>query len=363
MIRVLYIRRESFSTLHKQLENAGYFVDVCLNGRNALNLIESNNYDVIISDIVIESDKPENTDINLSFNTRDYVGCIDLLSYIKKNKLSVQTVIVTLYSDEYCLEAVKEGALWYYNKKKVNFQTIKTLLDKAVGIKNQLEREKWNSQKIEEEKERKNRLLASILPLEVIKQYDSFGQYFSRPHENTTVLFADIVEFTKKSSSLPASDLIRELKEIFEGFDKIMEINKCTRIKTIGDGYLAVCGAPEEDINHAERMLVSAISMLKGLKLLNIGNNIQWEIRIGLNSGSIVDGVIGEKCNYDIFGNTVNIAQRMESASLPMKINISKTTLYLLEGKGYKFIERGEIEVKNNLKIPMWFLDDVHIAL
>jgi class 3 adenylate cyclase len=145
---------------------------------------------------------------------------------------------------------------------------------------------------------------------------------------------------------------------MFTSFDIIMERNGCERIKTIGDAYFAVCGVPEKNPDHADNILKSAIEIKEYLKIRNKNSRQKWEIRIGIHTGDVIGGVVGiKKYVFDVFGDTVNTAARMEHHSEPGLINVSKTTHNILKYK-YKFIERKPLEVKGKGLMKMYFLDE-----
>ena len=147
------------------------------------------------------------------------------------------------------------------------------------------------------------------------------------------------------------------IKKEFTAFDNIMEKNQCERIKTIGDAYLAVCGLPVPNEMNAINIINSAIEIIEYLKYRNNKSEIEWKIRIGIHSGKVVGGIVGvKKYIYDVFGDTINTASRMETNSEPMRINVSETT-YLLTKEKHKFIERGSLTVKGKGTMKMYFLD------
>ncbi|MBF0224887.1 MAG: adenylate/guanylate cyclase domain-containing protein [Desulfobacterales bacterium] len=210
---------------------------------------------------------------------------------------------------------------------------------------------------IQIEREKSEKLLLNILPIRVASDLKERGVTVPEKFENVTVYFSDIVGFTKMSSVLDPKYLIEELNEIFTAMDNIIELNHCERIKTIGDAYLCVCGMPEKNKYHAENVIRSAMQIIKYIDNRNKNFQTQWRLRIGIHTGTVVGGVVGiKKYIYDVFGDTINLASRMESNSEPMKINISEVTYQLVKDK-FKFIQREPIEVKGVGQMQMYFVD------
>lgn len=210
------------------------------------------------------------------------------------------------------------------------------------------------SELILREKDKSEKLLLNTLPVKVVNELKEFGK--SEPHlfDNVTVFFSDIVGFTEKSNFLEPKVLISELNDIFTGFDKIVMKNSCERIKTIGDAYLCVCGMPLPNPDHAYNIVKSAVEMIEFIKKRNEGSVHKWNIRVGVNSGSVIGGIVGvKKYIYDVFGDAVNTASRMESNSFPMRINVSEST-YNLVKDSFEFTDRGEVEVKGKGKLRMF---------
>jgi class 3 adenylate cyclase len=209
---------------------------------------------------------------------------------------------------------------------------------------------------IELEKDKSDRLLLNILPVRVANDLKMKGRTDPQVFHNVSVMFTDIVGFTKVSSGYGPQRLIDELNELFTAFDNIMETNGCERIKTIGDAYLAVCGMPVENPRHAERMTQAAMDILDYLNHRNVTSEIKWKVRIGVHSGDVVGGVVGvKKYIYDVFGDTINTASRMESHSEPMMINVSEPTYSLIKD-AFIMEKREGLHVKGKGMMNMYFL-------
>ncbi|MBF8983147.1 tetratricopeptide repeat protein [Lutibacter sp. B2] len=207
------------------------------------------------------------------------------------------------------------------------------------------------------EKKKSEKLLLNILPSKVADDLKKTGKTEPENFEDVTVYFSDIVGFTKISSSLEPKVLIEELSDIFTNFDNIMEKYSCERIKTIGDAYLAISGMHEKNDHDAQNMVQASLEILNYLQKRNETAQIKWEIRIGIHSGNIVGGVVGiKKYIYDVFGDTINTASRMESNSDVMKINVSETT-YSITKNDFSFIKREPMEVKGKGLVNMYFVD------
>lgn len=207
------------------------------------------------------------------------------------------------------------------------------------------------------EKDKADRLLLNVLPRRVAEELKQTGKSIPQLFENVTVLFSDMVGFTTVSAGLPPQLLIAELNAMFTLFDDLARANGCERIKTIGDAYLAVCGMPEADENHARKILQTAAQMIGALEQRNATAPIQWRIRVGVHSGPVVGAVVGvSKYIYDVFGDTVNTASRMESHSEPMRINVSEATR-ACAGELFRFAERPTLEVKGKGRMRMYFLE------
>jgi adenylate cyclase len=209
---------------------------------------------------------------------------------------------------------------------------------------------------LEKEKEKSESLLRNILPSSIIEELKETGQSRAKLFNHVSVLFTDFVNFTTIAEQLGPEELVAEIDYCFKGFDEICERNGLEKIKTIGDAYLAVCGMPNEDEMHAYKVVQSGLEIIEFItKRKNSGG--KFDIRIGINSGPLVAGIVGvKKFAYDIWGDTVNTAARLESNSEMGKINISEPTYQIIKDK-YECTSRGKISAKNKGEIEMYFVE------
>jgi class 3 adenylate cyclase len=208
------------------------------------------------------------------------------------------------------------------------------------------------------EKDRSDNLLLNILPKEIAQELKDTGKAAPRKFDSVTILFTDFKDFTNLVSSIPATTLVEELNEIFSQFDNIVDENGLEKIETIGDAYMAASGLPIKNTDHALRCVEAAIQMVDFIEERNENSKINWNMRVGIHTGPVVAGVVGKKkFNYDLFGDSVNTASRLESNGQIGKVNISQTTYDLLKNNpDFTFENRGKIEAKGKGKIDMYFV-------
>lgn len=206
------------------------------------------------------------------------------------------------------------------------------------------------------QKRRSDSLLANILPAKVIEELRSNGQSIPQMFEDVSVLFSDLVEFTPASAAISPRVLVAELTDIFTVFDEIVQKHGTQRIKTIGDAYLAVSGMPEPVPDHAERLVRCGLDFLQFLEQRAAAAPHHWRARVGIHSGPVVAGIVGmSRFQYDVFGDTVNVASRVQSAGEPMRLCISGATRQKL-GPGFTIIDRGLVELKGKGPTPLAYV-------
>lgn len=213
---------------------------------------------------------------------------------------------------------------------------------------------------IESEKERSDQLLLNILPEETAQELKTIGKVQAKRFDSVTVMFTDFKGFSAYADKLSPEELVESVDFYFSKFDEIIEKYDLEKIKTVGDAYMCAGGLPFPVENHAEKMIEAAFEIaefVKDSKKNDPDDMTRFDIRIGINTGPVVAGVVGsKKFAYDIWGDAVNVASRMESNSKPGKINISENT-YELVKNNYICEPRGEIEVKNRGRLKMFFVE------
>ncbi|HNR07984.1 MAG TPA: adenylate/guanylate cyclase domain-containing protein [Saprospiraceae bacterium] len=212
------------------------------------------------------------------------------------------------------------------------------------------------TQELKLEKKKSDDLLLNILPEEVAYELKENGSTEAKNYAEVSVLFTDFVNFTGISEKLSPKELVSELHICFKGIDEIIEKNRMEKIKTIGDAYLAVCGLPNRCETHALNCVHAGFQILEFMKKRKEEGGL-FEIRIGINSGPVVAGIVGiKKFAYDIWGDTVNTASRLQQNGAPGKINVSGSTYELIKSK-YSCTYRGKLAAKNKGSIDMYFVD------
>lgn len=233
----------------------------------------------------------------------------------------------------------------------------------AVAIENATFYEQLDNKnkEIEEQKKRSDDLLLNILPQETAEELKRTGRSLARYYPSVSVLFTDFVGFTTVSEKMEPEELVALIDKCFRAFDNIIERYRLEKIKTIGDAYMAAAGIPVAMDDHALKMVKAAIEIRDFMEierqLAAAEGRPGFEIRIGINSGPLVAGVVGlRKFQYDIWGDTVNTAARMEQNSEPGKINVTGSTYELIKHQ-YNCTYRGKIKAKNKGEIDMYFVE------
>ncbi len=219
----------------------------------------------------------------------------------------------------------------------------------------------FQRRRISKEKKRSDDLLLNILPAETAEELKATGKAKAKSFDMVSVMFTDFKDFTKISEKLSPTELVEELHYLFHAFDNIIHTHNLEKIKTIGDSYMAAGGLPVANKTNANDVVSAALEIAEFMERhkdqrAKKGKEV-FEIRIGINTGPVVAGIVGvKKFAYDIWGDTVNLASRMESSGEPGKVNISGST-YELVKDDFTCIHRGKIQAKNKGEVDMYFVE------
>lgn len=231
-------------------------------------------------------------------------------------------------------------------------------IDNAILYDNLEQKVSERTLELAAEKKKSDDLLYNILPYETAQELKQNGTAEARHFDAVSVLFTDIVGFTTIAERLSPQELVREIHACFRAFDDIMDRHGVEKIKTIGDAYMAAGGLPTPSASHAEAVVKAALDIRDYMRARDAApGGAPFQLRIGIHSGPVVAGIVGaKKFQYDIWGDTVNPASRLESAGVPDKVNISQNTYDLVKDR-FPCTFRGELEAKGKGKVKMYFVE------
>lgn len=206
------------------------------------------------------------------------------------------------------------------------------------------------------EREKSEKLLLNVLPKAIAEQLKQSQGAIAKQFDEVTILFADIVGFTQLSSDLSATKVVNLLNQLFSRFDVLADRYELEKIKTIGDAYMIVGGLPLKQTHHAEAIARIALDMMRETEQFASALDMPLQIRIGINTGPVVAGVIGmKKFIYDLWGDAVNVASRMESSGIANSIQVTEATYQKIRHE-FHCVPRGSIDIKGKGKMPTYFL-------
>jgi adenylate cyclase len=310
------------------LKDQGYQISVATNGRQALEVVGRMRPDLILLDVMM----PEMD----GFETCRQLKAAAATHDIPVIFLTARTETADI------VKGFELGALDYVSKP-FNPPELLARVNTHLTI-DRLHREN-------------ERLLLSILPASIAKRLKSSDAGIADHFPEVSVLFADIVDFTVLSGGMSPRPLVTLLDDLFTLFDGLAQRHQVEKIKTIGDCYMAVCGVPDPRPDHAPALAEMALEMIGGLKQFNSSRRTSIRIRIGMNTGPVVAGVIGRsKFIYDLWGDTVNTASRMESTGLPDRVQVTEAMQRALAPE-FNLAERGEVEVKGKGRLRTWLVE------
>jgi adenylate cyclase len=333
--------------LSRRLSRDGHQISTAADGAQALEMVAAQDFDLILLDLMMPG-----------------LSGFEVLQRVKANSRHQHTPVIMISAlDEIdsivgCIEAGADD----YLPKPFNPILLQARIGSSLERKHLRDREQAYLADLRNEKERSDILLLNILPRPIVNRMQAGETTIADRFQDVTVLFADIVNFTPRATHMASTELVAMLNEIFSGFDRLSLEMGVEKVKTIGDAYMAVAGLPEPRPDHAAVMARLALRMreLTGEYRSRYG---ELELRLGLHSGSVVAGIIGtHKFSYDIWGDTVNTASRMESQGLPGRIQLSPQTQALLSEE-FELERRGEIEIKGKGLMTTFFLRGLRAPL
>lgn len=328
--------------LARRLVRDGHEATVAESGERALDLLRVETFDLVLLDLMMPG-----------MNGFEVLARLKADSRLHNIPVIMISALDELDSVARCIEAGAED----YLPKPFNPVLLKARIRACLDRKQWREREQLYLDRLEDEKEKFEKLLLSILPSQIVGRLNDGETIIADRFDNVSVLFSDLVGFTQISSRMPPSELVTWLNTLFSAFDGIARQLGVEKIKMIGDAYMVAAGVPEKRADHAEAIAHMALRMVDVVNQLNGRHETPFKIRIGIDSGPVVAGIIGtHRFLYDIWGNTVNVASRLESHSEPNRIQISENTAALLKG-GFDMEERDEIAVKGKGLIKTFFLN------
>jgi class 3 adenylate cyclase len=329
--------------LVRRLHKLGYDVTEAATGREALAKLKAGNFDLVLLDILMP-------DLD-GFQTLEFMKADPRLKYLPVIML---TALDDVDSTVRCIEAGAED----YVPKPFSPVILRARITASLEKKRLRDQEQAFLAQLQVERTKSERLLLNVLPKAIAERLKAGQRTIVDSFIESTVLFADIVGFTRISAKQSPQRTVQLLNDIFSSFDRIAEQLELEKIKTIGDAYMLVSGVPVIRNDHAGVCATAAFEFMEAVRAFNRRHQLDWAIRIGMNSGPVVAGIIGtRKFAYDLWGDTVNIASRMESHGQPGQIQVSDATKKLLEGDGkYDFQAVGVIPIKNSPDMPTYLL-------
>src|SRR5690606_32386832 len=287
------------SMLARRLEREGHTIILADNGKSALDMLRKEDFDLVLLDVMM----PE----------MDGYQVLEQLHADDKFRGLPVIMISALDEIDTVVKSIELGAEDYL-PKPFNPVILRARISACLEKKRLRDRERAYIRKLRSEQERSEQLLLNILPRPIAERLKEGQRTIADVFPDVTVLFADLVGFTRMSEQLPPAELVAMLNRIFSMFDQLAEKHGLEKIKTIGDEYMAASGLPMPRPDHAEAMAEMALDMLAVIERFNAKRNRGVRIRIGMNCGPVTAGIIGtKKFAYDLWGDTVNIASRMES--------------------------------------------------
>ncbi|MCA9936757.1 MAG: response regulator [Anaerolineales bacterium] len=325
------------------LEFMGHTIEYAGDGYRALEMVQANSYDLILLDLMMPG-----------------MDGSEVLRQLKEDPTSrhIPVVMISALDDlELVARCIKLGAEDYLFKP-FNEVLLEARVDACLTQKGWHDQEQKYLEQIQQEQEKAEHLLLNILPAPVTERLKQGETLIADSFAEVTVLFADIVDFTQMAAVLPPGELVSLLNSLFTAFDDLVQKYGLEKIKTVGDAYLVVGGLLDGQVDHACAVADLALAMRTAVSHFVWPSGTPVQVRIGISTGPITAGVIGKnKFAYDIWGDTVNTANRMQEQCTPGCILISQTTYNKLNTK-YRFAERNALPIKGKGEMNTYVLEN-----
>ena len=338
------------AVLTKSLRDLGFTnITEAVDGSDALVKLREKPFDLMLLDM----EMPQ-------LNGIEVLAAINVDHHLK----GVPVIVISgAEQTEMAVQCIEAGAEDYLNKPPnptlLRARVTTSLEKKRLRDLEKLRMAQLQAEKelVELEKEKSERLLLNILPGAIAGRLKGGEKAIANGHAVVSVMFADLCGFTALSRKTSPADLVSMLNSIFTAFDLIVEKYGVEKIKTIGDCYMLVGGLPTNRDDHAEAVADAAMEMVEALEKINATNATELQMRVGIHTGPVVAGVIGKiKFTYDLWGDTVNVASRMESSGMPGRIHVSEQTAQALHGK-FALEDRGFVECKGLGQVQTYFVN------
>lgn len=327
--------------LSRRLQRQGHTVLQAENGATALALVEKEPLDLVLLDLMMPG-----------------ISGYDVLASLKSNPRcrEIPVIMISALSELDSIVRCIEAGADDYLSKPFDPTLLRARVGSSLEKKHLRDREREMVEALRVEKERSENLLLNILPHAIVTRLNGGETIIADQLSDVTILFSDLVGFTKLSSRLSAGDLVGLLNGLFSEFDRLALELGVEKIKTVGDAYMVAGGLPEPRTDHAHAVADMALAMIEAVERMNRNLQTPLQMRIGIHSGEVVAGVIGtHKFVYDIWGDSVNIASRMESHSLPNRIQISAATYDHLH-EHFRLAPHGTVDIKGKGQMETYFL-------
>jgi class 3 adenylate cyclase/CheY-like chemotaxis protein len=327
--------------LSRRLSHDGHTVATASSGGQALSAMQAEDFDLVLLDLMMP----------------DMSG-YEVLELMKADERLRETPVIVvsgLSETDAAIRCIEAGAEDYLTKP-FNATLLRARLASSIERKKWRDRERDYLLRLEAEKRRADALLHNILPGQIVARLNGGEEVIADRVDSVSILFCDLVGFTRLASRLAPARLVESLNRVFTSFDSIAAELGIEKIKTIGDAYMAAAGLPQPRADHAEALAELAVGMQKAVTRMNAEGGLSLRMRIGMHTGPVIAGVIGRhKFVYDVWGDTVNVASRLESHGLPGRIQVSEAMHRALEHR-FTFEARGLVRLRGKGLLPTFLL-------